>query len=268
MTVTNLRSIPSRTLILCLLGTSVLVSALYSGFAHSQASDNLVESIMSLRSDVEQLYTQVQDGKDDHRAQMRSYTAQKADLEAQINRQEIALQQLQIEIEKTRSDIDRVSARGESLSPVLTEGLVRLRDLVASGLPFKLPERLADLDKLADQISDRSITDERALGVLWAAYEDVFRLSRENGLFKQEIELDGQAVLADVAKLGSVMLLFSTGEASVGYAARTESGVEYRLAQTTQEQQQIQAVFDAFRKQIRTGVFQLPSHFVFSEVAL
>ena len=226
----------------------------------AQASDNLINSIMELRSDVESLYSSLQDGKQDHRANMRSYAAQKADLEAQINRQKIALQQIELDITKARADIDRVRSRNLSLEPVILEGIALIKEQTLQGLPFKRSSRLADLEKLTAQVQSDALTEEKALGQVWAGFEDLLRMSRENGLFKQEIVLDGEPTLVDIAKIGSIMLFYRTSAGQVGYARRTDSATGYEFTQTESmlEQEQIIALFDSMEKQIRNGFFELP----------
>lgn len=219
---------------------------------------------MSLRSDVEQLYSQVQDGKQDHRANMRSYAAQLADLEAQINRQQISLRQIELDTEKARQEITDATDQNVSIRPELNQGINTLRMLITGGIPFRVPERIADLDKLQAQLDAESLSEERALGRVWAGFEDLLRLTRENIVSRQEIELDGKPVLAKVAKVGSVMLFFAAPNDVVGYAERSGDGFVYQRAESLQEQEQILALFDAFEKQIRSGYFTLPARFVFS----
>lgn len=230
----------------------------------AQASDQLIDSIMSLRSEVEQLYSQVQDGKQDHRANMRSLAAQQADLEAQINRQQITLRQLELDTRKTQIEIEEANVKTVSIVPQLNDGIVALKQLIEDGLPFRVPERLDDLSVLASQLDSGAITEERALGRVWATYEDLIRMSRENTLSRQEITLEGNPVLAKVAKVGSIMLFFATPTDDVGYAEITDGGVIYTRAENLQEQDQIRNLFDAFEKQIRTGYFTLPSASIFT----
>lgn len=233
---------------------------------NAQASDQLIQSIMALRSEVEQLYSQLQDGKADHRANMRSFAAQITDLEAQINRQQISLRQLELDAAKTQLEIDDASVKSVSIRPQLERGLGWLRQLIVDGLPFRIPERLEDLDKLRAQLDNGSISEERALGRVWATYEDLIRMSRENTLSRQEIVLEGEPVLAKVAKVGSIMLFFATPADEVGFAQRQIDGtVVYKRAETLQQQEQILSLFDAFEKQIRSGYFTLPSSSIFAE---
>ncbi|MGV6817347.1 MAG: DUF3450 family protein [Thiotrichales bacterium] len=244
---------------------AALLSATLMNTAQAETDSNLVDSIMSLRADVESLYSKVQDNKDAHKAQMKSFAMQKADLEAQINRKETALKQLALEIENTSKEIEEASSKNEDIKPLLLAALSQLKTEVNQGLPFKLHERNSDLDKIQSQLESGAITPERALSQLWASYEDALRLTKENGLFKQEITLDGEEKLAEVAKLGSIMLFFRTPDGQLGFVKKNDAGVNYVVADKESDQKHITALFDALKKQIRTGYFTLPNALVLME---
>lgn len=248
---------------LFLLAVSLPVVALNP--VHAETEANLVDSIMSLRADVESLYSKVQENKDAHKAQMKSFAMQKADLEAQINRKETALKQVALEIENTQKGIEKVSEKNEDIKPLLLSSLDELKQQINKGLPFKLTERNADLDKIQSQLESGAITPERALSQLWASYEDALRLTKENGLFKQEILIDGKEKLGEVAKLGSIMMFFRTPDGDMGYVKKHDGDYQYVVATKDSEQKNITALFDALKKQIRTGYFTLPNALALTE---
>lgn len=248
---------------LFLLAVSLPVVALNP--VHAETEANLVDSIMSLRADVESLYSKVQENKDAHKAQMKSFAMQKADLEAQINRKETALKQVALEIENTQKEIEKVSEKNEDIKPLLLSSLDELKQQINKGLPFKLTERNADLDKIQSQLESGAITPERALSQLWASYEDALRLTKENGLFKQEILIDGKEKLGEVAKLGSIMMFFRTPDGDMGYVKKHDGDYQYVVATKDSEQKNITALFDALKKQIRTGYFTLPNALALTE---
>src|SRR5690606_29294078 len=89
-------------------------------------------------------------------------------------------------------------------------------------------------------------------------YEDEFRLTRENGLFSQTISLGRERVLADVVRLGSMALYFRTQDGRVGLAQRAADGWRFVVEDDAADRARIDALFDALRKQIRQGWFELP----------
>ncbi len=228
-------------------------------------NDSIVKSIMKLRGDVESLYTKIDDNKDVYKAEMKSNTMQSADSEAQINRQETALKLAEAEFSKVQKKIAKASNKNESIKPMLLGAIDSLRTIITKGIPFKTTERLADLATLQKNLIDDVITEEKALLLIWASYDDTIRLTKEIGKFKQEIVLDGEPVLADIAKMGSIMMFFSTPDNRVGYVTKEGEGYAYKVITQKEERVKIVNLFDSLQKQIRTGFFNLPNALILSE---
>lgn len=241
-----------------LLLSSLLCATLGMPQLVANESDNLVKSIMKLRGEVEALYTQIDDNKDMHKTQMKSYMMQIADGEAQINRQETALKQIASELEKTRAKMSEASHKNEDIKPILLTALDDLAKTIEMGIPFKTPQRVAELTKIKEQLNDKVITPERALSLIWASYDDAIRLTKENGIFKQQIMVNGKEKLCQIARLGSVMMYFATPDGNVGKVVKKDNAFEYEVTYAEEEKKQIVALFDALQKQIRTGYFTLP----------
>lgn len=129
---------------------------------------------------------------------------------------------------------------------------------VRAGLPFKQAERVADIDSFRNDLLSGAIPPARAVNRLWALYEDEFRLTRENGLFSQTLRIGNERVLADVVRLGSVALYFKTQDGRVGLAQRAGSAWTFVEATDPVDRERIDTLFDALRKQIRQGFFELP----------
>ncbi|MDW8478785.1 MAG: DUF3450 family protein [Xanthomonadales bacterium] len=148
---------------------------------------------------------------------------------------------------------------------MLESALSALEDFLRRALPFRLEDRLQALADLRQQIALGTIAPPRAANRLWALIEDELRIARENGLYSQTIPLGGERVLADVAKLGSVMLFFRTGDRRVGRAVPGGEGWRFELIEDPADRERILALFDALRKQIRQGFFELPGGMRFAE---
>jgi len=222
----------------------------------------MVESIMALRTDVEALYTKIDENKESYKAEMKSLTLQIADSEAQINRADTSIKLADQELQKIQDKIEKTSAGNVELKPMLSDAFTLLERSIREGFPFKVPERLAALEKIKSDLMEKTITDERALALLWTSYEDNIRLTSEIGLFKQRIEIDGQNVLAQVAKIGSAMLFFETPDDRIGYVTRDGAGYAYKVVSDKANRESILALFDALAKQIRTGYFTVPNALV------
>ncbi|MBU1668238.1 DUF3450 domain-containing protein [bacterium] len=226
---------------------------------------NIVNSIMKLRADVEALYTKIDDNKEMYKAEMKSNAMQSADSEAQINRQETALKLAESELTKAEEKIAAASNKNESIKPLLVSALDRLKATIETGIPFKVSQRVADVEKIKTQLSNGDITEEKALAQTWASYDDNIRLTKEIGLFKQEIEINGEPVMAKIAKLGSVMMYFATPNDKVGFVSKEGPIYKYNVVTNKEDVKKIVALFDDLQKQIRTGFFSLPNALILSE---
>ncbi|MGB5505650.1 MAG: DUF3450 family protein [Sulfurovum sp.] len=233
--------------------------AISGSTVYAVENSEMIDSIMELRSDVESFYTQIDDNKDAYKSQMKSYALQISDNEAQINRQVTSLKLTQQNIEKMQKDLEALGSATVDLKPVVNEALAALEKDIKAGIPFKVEERIAGLQQIKDDLKNGNISQEKALALTWASYDDALRLTKEIGQFKQEITLDGKATMAKIAKVGSVMMFFATPDDRVGYVKKDGEKYSYVVAADTVERDQIIDLFDALQKQIRTGYFTLPN---------
>ena len=241
------------------LWTMVAFGALSGSGLHAQSTENIVGSIMALRGEVESLYTKIDEDKEAYKSQMKSYALQISDNEAQINRQETSLKLTAQKLEKVEAQLREAGSSSKDIKPIIHKALSDLNVEIQAGVPFKVEERNAALEKIKTDLNNGDITQEKALALTWASYDDALRLTKEIGLFKQEITLDDEATIAKIAKIGSVMMFFATLDDKVGYVK--QEGKTYTYVTVTDESQrgQIIKLFDALQKQIRTGYFTLPN---------
>ena len=242
-----------------------LSTTLFSPSAFAQNNEEIIKSIMKLRADVESLYTNIDKNKDYYRSQMKSFAMQSADSDAQINRETTAIKLAKTELAKLQLKAKSKSSENTELQPLLEYALNLLESSIKDSFPFKVQERLDSLEKIRTQMKDKSITNERALALLWASYDDNIRVTNEIGLFKQNIEIAGKKTLSQVAKIGSVMMFFSTPDNRVGYVAKSENIYTYKVITDPDDIKKIVNIFDALQKQIRTGFFDIPNALVLTE---
>lgn len=245
---------------------SLAVSCLMlSSTLSAQSSDEMVQSIMKLRSEVESLYTKIDENKENYKSQMKSLSVQSSDYKAQLNRQITSKKLAQLELSKVKSNITAASGKNVELTPLLENGMALLKESIRKGIPFKVEERIAGVDKIKQQLDEGIITQEKALSLLWAGFDDNLRMTKEIGLFKQEIVLDNQKVLCEIGKIGTVMMFFATPDKRLGYVVKEGNGYSYKVAQDDKDKEEIAALFNALKLQIRTGYFQLPNALVLME---
>ncbi len=246
------------------LSLSLALSALLSTTILTASSDNMAESLMNLRADVEQLNSNLNDEKESYKASMKSLTRQKNDLEAIIAREDLKIKQLNAELTKVKKQITSASAHTVGLKPLVLKALDDLSANIQTSLPFKTNERLADVRKIKNQLENDLITPQKALAQTWNTYGDSIRMTKENGLFKQTIKLDNEDRLAQVARVGTMMMFFKTPDDRVGYVNKDVHGWNYTEVLSKNEKAEVMNIFDAFQKHIRTGYFPLPNALITS----
>jgi hypothetical protein len=244
-----------------LVGIAV-AAALFVGAA-AIASDGdistLAEELAGLRSQVESLSADVEAKKDDIDARLRSTRAQKSDLELQIQRETTRLKQLRGRVSEHRDKIAEQKDSRQQLEPAVRAAVERIRANVEQSLPFKRAERLAELDTISEQLDQGLITPQKATSRLWQFVEDELRLARENGLYRQVIEVDGQEMLAEVARLGMVAVYFRTDDGRLGRAERADGAWRWTTLRQQQDRERVDHLFESFRKNIRVGYFEIPN---------
>ncbi len=227
---------------------------------------NLAQRIAEKRSEVESLSNEVELAKAQYNEQLRSLATQTADVEAQINREKLQLQQINQDIERARKTIQRAEESVADVDPLINRVLARHRTYINNALPFQQVERLKELDSLERLYADGSLEAPTMLTRLWNMVESEFRLTQESGLYRQNIEVDGEYQLAEVVRLGMVMLYFKTFDDQFGYAFPVGNGQwKYTRAQSRQEKDQIANLFDSMRRNLREGLFYLPNPYVRAE---
>ena len=231
----------------------------------SANSQNLATSIMELRADVERLDSAIVEEKESYRSSIRSLMRQKDDLAANAARQELQIKQTRQELDKVRKEITEASKNSDGLKPIILDALERLSNNIEDAIPFKTKERLADVAKIKEQLQTDLVTPQKALALTWNSYTDAMRMTKENGIFKQTVQIMGEDRLAEIARIGTMMLYFKTPDNTVGYVTKQNGTYSYQTADTKEQQEQILALFDAFKKQIRTGYFTLPNAIVSME---
>jgi hypothetical protein len=222
-------------------------------------ADELARRLIALRGEVEQLNQDLELKREEQRAILLGLTQQRAQLEADLKRQELAAREARDRLAQATEAEAGAGVAGEALKPILTAALDELASGVRTGLPFKTEERLAAIEAIRLEIDSGRLPPHRAANRIWAFIEDEFRLARETSLHQQTLTLDGERVFADVAKVGNVMLFWRTKDRRYGEAKRTGQG--WSFVEITEEpaRGQVRAFFDSLDKQIRQGYFELPN---------
>jgi len=244
---------------------NIALSLLLSTTILSANSENMAESLMKIRAEVEKLDSTIYDKKETYKASMKSLLRQKDDLESVVAREDLKIKQIKQELSKVKKEIIAAGKNSVGLKPLLIKALDSLANNIKSSIPFKTQDRLADINRIKDQIKNDLVTPQKGLALTWNAYGDALRLTKENGIFKQTVTLNGEEKLVEVARLGTMMMYFKAPDDTVGYVTKDSNGWYYKEAVAKEKQEQILYLFDSFKKQIRTGYFTLPNAIVMGE---
>jgi len=244
------------------------LSLLFAGSllcAATSSTDNMAESLMKLRAEVETLNSKIFDEKDSYKSEMRSFTAQKSELEGILSRKALTLKEIHKELANIQTKITKASKNSLGLKPIVFDAIEKLEVMIKGSIPFKTADRIAAVEKIKTELKSSLITPQKALSYVYNSYADEIRMTKENAIFKQSIQLDGEDKLVEVARVGTAMLFFKTPDDKVGYVTRSNNGWEYKEELNKDKQAEIFTIYDAFKKQIRTGYFTLPNALIISE---
>lgn len=243
---------------LALCATALFIALTVPPPARAADADDLSQGLIRLRAEVEALNGELTLLRDEQRTTLGTLNAQKADLQANLDRQQLAAREIREKLMAAETQQVDAGLIADNLKPLLQQATSELRQFVADGLPFKREERLGELDAFRGQVDSGALPVPRAVNRLWAFYEDEFRITRENGLHSQTIALGDERVLAEVAKIGSMALYFRTQDGRVGQAQRGADGWHFAAVTERDDVARINALYDALKKQIRQGWFELP----------
>ena len=212
-----------------------------------------------LRAEVDELQERLDRARSAAGSERRSLQTQKADLEVLLNKEQLR----QNTLKRMRARQLDEKRRAESRSALLVEPALaaaqRLRRLVEQTLPFRREQRHQAVDEIIESLRGPAADPAIAISRLWQLLEDEIRLTAESGLHRQVIVLDGRRLLVEVVHLGMGALYFRTQDGRFGWAdAGGGKGYTFRLFSDEQRIAAVEALFDALRKQIRRGAFELP----------
>lgn len=247
-----------------IVAVALLIVAMAAPDGRAESADDLARRLAALRAEVEELSEELTEQKTATRNELQALARQKADLQVELDREQVRVSKLRAALAKKREKIEATSDSAEDLKPVYDAALAGVRGYVERSLPFRRRERLAELDKIDEQRRTGVLTYPRALIRLWSFVEDELRMTRENAAFQQVIqlggELDGEEQLAEVVRVGMVMVFFQTNDGVVGYTQQAADGSwSFVRADDPAQRKQIRALMDSFKKQIRVGMFHLPN---------
>jgi hypothetical protein len=220
---------------------------------------NLAQQIADRRGRVESLSEEVAQTRERYNEEVRSLAAQIADVEIQINRERLRLQQIEQDVERLAEEAAVAEGAVIDVEPIVRTALARYRSYVETALPFQVEDRLDGIDRLEDVLEDGNVDPQTVLTRLWNTVQSEYRLTGESGLFRQTIVVNGEEQLAEVARLGMVLMYFRTFDDRYGVVVPSGDEWRYVLVEDRTAARQIAELFDGLRRNLREGFFTLPN---------
>ncbi len=224
----------------------------------SQDNDKLARNLISLRGEVEDLQSELKILKSENKNSLIYLNTRKTELQANIDRKSLKSKQAHVEHEKLIEKIKLLGADSEQLVPHVIKLILSIKKNLNTGIPFKQKERLSVVEDIERKLNARKVTSQYAINSLWAFLEDELRLTRENAIYSQTIQIDGENKLVEIVKLGTVIMYFKTRDDKYGVAKNIDGLWDYQFFEEQNKQKQIALLFDSLKKQIRQGYFSLP----------
>lgn len=243
----------------------MLVSGVILAFSPSlKASDSLdklSDKLIQLRGEVEQLNDEIHFLKQEHKQDMNFLWTQKNEVKSEIERNAKLIARLQEDLDKKISENESKGQSSEELKPSFKAAMLEIDSYLEKAIPFKKVDRKAALNEIDEQVFQNLITVQRGFNKLWAFLEDEIRLTKETGLYQQSILIDGKdsKQLVDIARIGMMSMYFKTADNEVGQLTGEPNAWHFELLSEPQEVKDVDYLFEALQKQIRTGLFTLPT---------
>jgi len=222
------------------------------------SAEALAEELVALRAEVQDLSETLDEERARHRDRMQRLARQEAELAGESERNRSRLRELEGDLAEYREQLERAGANDEELTPAVLAAADTLRQRIEAGLPFKRTERRKAVTEIAEDLRAGAIPPQDAVKKLWALAETELRMTRENSIHSQTIELAGEETLVDVARVGMVALYFRTRDGRFGAALPQGEGWTFSTYTDGARADQVEKLFTDLEKQIRTGHFTLP----------
>ena len=230
-------------------------------FATSTASgEELIEkavNLSKLRSEVESLSSQLEQKNAEYINEHRTLEAQKSDLTLQVRREEAILAKLDEKNSALEVQVENAS-KDDALRKVVAQGLDDLERSIEASLPYRIVERKEGVAEIRSLLKSNELSTTQAATRLWGLLDDENRLSSENQLDRQLIELNGERLMVDTMRIGMIAIFFKTADNRYGYLQKTNGKWLWILTEDEQQKEQIADLYFALQRGIRSGRFGLP----------
>lgn len=224
--------------------------------------DTYAQKIIELRSEVEILNSDYESQKKSLETDLKALALERADLETRIRHEKLKSQQLKEQLQGERKKA------GPTPSLVLDETFTlkihplfsSLKDSIKQQIPVFVKQRLLQVEKIENDFLQPE-SRVQATQDFWTFLEDEKRLAQETALLQHPISIDKKEYMAQVVKVGMMLMYFTLEDGRVGQAEKVSDGSwEFVLLEDKKQAEGVVHLIDSLKKQVRQGVFDLPVH--------
>ncbi len=244
----------------CLLSTMAIALLLVPSLTQAADTtlDRLSKQLVDLRTQVQTLSEELQTAKTRHKNRLGALARQQGSAEVTLGQAQTQLKQLQDKLAEQKAQAEASGSSLQALQQQVEQLLATTRQQVQASLPFKREARLAQLDELKRQLAQQLLTPQQAMNRLWDFYADEIRLTRDLGLYRQTVKVNGQERLAEVARLGMVAMFYRTEDQQYGKVVRRQGEWQYQPVDAANNHL-VAALFKALEQHKSHGYFLLPN---------
>ena len=130
-------------------------------------------------------------------------------MEGDVRREELVLEKIRMEISSRQTRLKDIGGEETPIKKAVLQSCAQLEAHIQQGaLPFKQNARLKVLRSSKNKLKPILLSPRKAASQVWGIIQDEIRLTRENTLDQQIIEVDGSTFQAKVIHDGMVALYF------------------------------------------------------------
>lgn len=243
----------------------IIISIFFTWQVEAKDYLEMSKRLAKLRADVERINKDIQAVRLKNSTEINSLSLQQAEIDSMVRKEEVVYKQLEQKIGHLKKRIQKDSGESSVQIPVILSATQMLKDYVETSVPYKKQERLNSITKLEGMLEKEELSAQRAALKLWGLYDDEMRLTEEIMLGKQEISLSGQDYLVDVIKVGAFGMYFKSADLLFGKVTKQDQKWVATKIENQDQVDAITALFDGYKKQIKTANYLLPNIFFTQE---
>lgn len=224
---------------------------------HADVADVLSQQLIPLRSQMEKEAQELESTKQFFDQQIQALQAQVLELNQNLSRERLKSKVLSEKTNRLSSFTSTGPMGTIEDQKFVSRWMNDLKSWVDQSMPFQKQQRLSKLEELKMRLEKKEPL-EPLVWDLWNFTSQELKNTKGFSNEVTEINLDGESVTVEIARLGMMHLYFKTTDQKVGYSLKSKQGWIYQTAQSDSELSAIEQVMKASRAKSFKSVFELP----------